>query len=187
MAVGFVVCPQIAIPNNTVLKCVSWNKYQGFIACGGEDGLLKVLKLETYTGVNLELPVFLTNVNCLLLYIQHRCLNEVIIIWSFCICVVIVWSRSVSRILSVSAFAWPFVAEKIRKVCSSASRKQCKEIVFERSSLSLHCFLPALEHTFLIFSATNGQASADTDKIRDTERDQTISARLHTVNKTSVS
>uniref|UniRef100_A0A672PVM6 IFT121/TULP4 N-terminal domain-containing protein n=1 Tax=Sinocyclocheilus grahami TaxID=75366 RepID=A0A672PVM6_SINGR len=39
----------IAIPNNTVLKCVSWNKDQGFIACGGEDGLLKVLKLETYT------------------------------------------------------------------------------------------------------------------------------------------
>uniref|UniRef100_A0A673JJ84 WD repeat-containing protein 35 n=1 Tax=Sinocyclocheilus rhinocerous TaxID=307959 RepID=A0A673JJ84_9TELE len=28
-----------------------WNKYQGFIACGGEDGLLKVLKLETYTGL----------------------------------------------------------------------------------------------------------------------------------------
>ncbi|XP_016132225.1 WD repeat-containing protein 35 [Sinocyclocheilus grahami] len=40
---------KIAIPNNTVLKCVSWNKDQGFIACGGEDGLLKVLKLETYT------------------------------------------------------------------------------------------------------------------------------------------
>uniref|UniRef100_A0A671LLG5 WD repeat domain 35 n=1 Tax=Sinocyclocheilus anshuiensis TaxID=1608454 RepID=A0A671LLG5_9TELE len=49
MAVGFVVCPQIAIPNSTVLKCMSWNKDQGFIACGGEDGLLKVLKLETYT------------------------------------------------------------------------------------------------------------------------------------------
>ncbi|NXO27829.1 WDR35 protein, partial [Cisticola juncidis] len=39
----------IAIPNNTRLKCVSWNKSQGFIACGGEDGLLKVLKLETQT------------------------------------------------------------------------------------------------------------------------------------------
>lgn len=44
------VFPQIAIPSNTILKCVSWNKDQGFIACGGEDGLLKVLKLETYTG-----------------------------------------------------------------------------------------------------------------------------------------
>lgn len=58
-AVGFAVCPQIAIPNNTVLKCVSWNKDQGFIACGGEDGLLKVLKLETYTGRKMEIPLFL--------------------------------------------------------------------------------------------------------------------------------
>ncbi|TKC48108.1 hypothetical protein EI555_005264, partial [Monodon monoceros] len=39
----------IAIPNNVKLKCISWNKDQGFIACGGEDGLLKVLKLETQT------------------------------------------------------------------------------------------------------------------------------------------
>ncbi|NXR71104.1 WDR35 protein, partial [Pycnonotus jocosus] len=39
----------IAIPGNIRLKCVSWNKNQGFIACGGEDGLLKVLKLETQT------------------------------------------------------------------------------------------------------------------------------------------
>ena len=41
---------QIAIPNNTHLKSVSWNKDQGFIACGGEDGLLKVLKMETQAG-----------------------------------------------------------------------------------------------------------------------------------------
>lgn len=41
---------QIAIPDNVKLKCVSWNKNPGFIACGGEDGLLKVLKLETQTG-----------------------------------------------------------------------------------------------------------------------------------------
>ncbi|MBN3313719.1 WDR35 protein, partial [Atractosteus spatula] len=40
---------QIAIPNNIRLKCVSWNKDQGFIACGGDEGLLKVLKLETQT------------------------------------------------------------------------------------------------------------------------------------------
>ncbi|XP_058691758.1 WD repeat-containing protein 35 isoform X2 [Poecile atricapillus] len=40
---------KIAIPGNTRLKCVSWNKTHGFIACGGEDGLLKVLKLETQT------------------------------------------------------------------------------------------------------------------------------------------
>ncbi|KFO69739.1 WD repeat-containing protein 35, partial [Cuculus canorus] len=37
----------IAIPGNVRLRCISWNKDQGFIACGGEDGLLKVLKLET--------------------------------------------------------------------------------------------------------------------------------------------
>ncbi|CAH1774582.1 unnamed protein product [Owenia fusiformis] len=41
---------KIAIPNNTRLRCVSWNKDQGYIACGGEDGLLKVLKLETAQG-----------------------------------------------------------------------------------------------------------------------------------------
>ncbi|XP_062892582.1 WD repeat-containing protein 35 isoform X2 [Mobula hypostoma] len=40
---------KIAIPSNIQLRCVSWNKDQGFIACGGEDGLLKVLKLETQT------------------------------------------------------------------------------------------------------------------------------------------
>ncbi|XP_066559744.1 WD repeat-containing protein 35 isoform X2 [Amia ocellicauda] len=40
---------KIAIPNNIRLKCVSWNKDQGFIACGGEEGLLKVLKLEMQT------------------------------------------------------------------------------------------------------------------------------------------
>ncbi|KAM7060824.1 WD repeat-containing protein 35 isoform 1-T1 [Acridotheres tristis] len=43
------LCKKIAIPGNTRLKCISWNKTQGFIACGGEDGLLKVLKLETQT------------------------------------------------------------------------------------------------------------------------------------------
>ena len=38
---------KIAIPNNTRLKCVGWNKEHGYIACGGDDGLLKVLKLES--------------------------------------------------------------------------------------------------------------------------------------------
>lgn len=37
---------QIAIPNDTLLAALSWHKLRGFIACGGEDGLLKVLKLE---------------------------------------------------------------------------------------------------------------------------------------------
>lgn len=38
---------KIAIPNNTPLQCVAWNKQHGYIACGGGGGLLKVLKLET--------------------------------------------------------------------------------------------------------------------------------------------
>ena len=38
---------KIAMPNNVLLKCLSWNGEQGWIACGGENGLLKVLKLES--------------------------------------------------------------------------------------------------------------------------------------------
>lgn len=41
---------KIAIPNNIRLQCVSWNKSEGYIACGGDDGLLRVLRLETPTG-----------------------------------------------------------------------------------------------------------------------------------------
>eukprot|EP00762_Andalucia_godoyi_P005660 ANDGO_06423.mRNA.1 hypothetical protein H310_01027 len=39
---------KIAIPNKTRLKCVAWNTNPdgGYIACGGEESLLKVLKLE---------------------------------------------------------------------------------------------------------------------------------------------
>eukprot|EP00955_Chlamydomonas_euryale_P102699 365439-Chlamydomonas_euryale.AAC.4 len=32
---------KIAIPNNVHLKCLSWNMEHGWIACGGENGLLK--------------------------------------------------------------------------------------------------------------------------------------------------
>ncbi|KAI0210975.1 WD repeat-containing protein 35 [Lamellibrachia satsuma] len=45
---------KIAIPNGTVLRCLSWNHQQGFIACGGEDGLLKVLKLDTQIGKDIK-------------------------------------------------------------------------------------------------------------------------------------
>ncbi|KAJ3028245.1 UNVERIFIED_CONTAM: WD repeat-containing protein 35 [Siphonaria sp. JEL0065] len=38
---------KIAIPNGIKLRTVSWDNDQGWIACGGEDGLLKVLKLES--------------------------------------------------------------------------------------------------------------------------------------------
>lgn len=37
---------KIAIPNNTRIQCLDWNKEHGYIACGGDNGLLKVLKLE---------------------------------------------------------------------------------------------------------------------------------------------
>ena len=37
---------KIAIPSNIKLKSLNWNTEQGWIACGGENGLLKVLKLE---------------------------------------------------------------------------------------------------------------------------------------------
>lgn len=33
---------QIAIPNNVPLHCLAWNQEEGYIACGGADGLLKV-------------------------------------------------------------------------------------------------------------------------------------------------
>lgn len=37
---------KIAIPQGINLHCVSWNSEQGWICCGGENGVLKVLKLE---------------------------------------------------------------------------------------------------------------------------------------------
>jgi WD repeat-containing protein 35 len=37
---------KIAIPNGVKLQTCAWNNDQGWIACGGDDGLLKVLKLE---------------------------------------------------------------------------------------------------------------------------------------------
>lgn len=37
---------KIQIPNNAELTCLSWNSVEGWIACGGENGVLKVLKLE---------------------------------------------------------------------------------------------------------------------------------------------
>ncbi|VDK78943.1 unnamed protein product [Dibothriocephalus latus] len=42
----FLTLSKIAIPNNKKLKSLAWSTEHGYIACGGEDGLLKVLKLE---------------------------------------------------------------------------------------------------------------------------------------------
>jgi hypothetical protein len=54
---SFVVFYQINIPNQVKLNCISWNRDQGWIACGGESGLLKVLKLETPVGPDAKLQV----------------------------------------------------------------------------------------------------------------------------------
>ena len=37
---------------------MAWNREQGYIACGGEDGMLKVLKLETQQGTCNKLCTF---------------------------------------------------------------------------------------------------------------------------------
>jgi WD repeat-containing protein 35 len=50
---------KIAIPNQLKLNCISWNRDQGWIACGGEQGLLKVLKLEIPTGPDAKLQVII--------------------------------------------------------------------------------------------------------------------------------
>lgn len=41
---------KIAIPNGSLLHALAWNPDQGWIACGGESALLKVLKLENTVG-----------------------------------------------------------------------------------------------------------------------------------------
>ena len=38
---------KIAIPNGIQLKCISWDKEYGYLACGGENGLLKLVRLES--------------------------------------------------------------------------------------------------------------------------------------------
>jgi WD repeat-containing protein 35 len=40
---------KIAIPNCTSLCSVAWSTNQGWISCGGDEGLLKILKLEEGT------------------------------------------------------------------------------------------------------------------------------------------
>jgi WD repeat-containing protein 35 len=41
---------KISIPNGVKLRSISWNHEQGWIACGGDDGLLKVLRLDHGAG-----------------------------------------------------------------------------------------------------------------------------------------
>eukprot|EP00879_Flechtneria_rotunda_P015997 GHRR01016730.1.p1 GENE.GHRR01016730.1~~GHRR01016730.1.p1 ORF type:complete len:232 (+),score=77.84 GHRR01016730.1:273-968(+) len=40
---------KIAIPGGVKLRCITWNTDQGWIACGGEGALLKVLRLDGTT------------------------------------------------------------------------------------------------------------------------------------------
>jgi WD repeat-containing protein 35 len=46
---------KIAIPHSTPLRSLSWCAAKGWIACGGDDGLLKVLKLEHQQGPDSKL------------------------------------------------------------------------------------------------------------------------------------
>jgi WD repeat-containing protein 35 len=41
---------KISMPNNTPLGNIDWNQDKGWIACGGDNGMLKVLKLESGKG-----------------------------------------------------------------------------------------------------------------------------------------
>jgi WD repeat-containing protein 35 len=40
---------EISLPNNTSINCVNWNNDEGWLACGGQNSLLRVLKLESST------------------------------------------------------------------------------------------------------------------------------------------
>ncbi|KAL3990454.1 hypothetical protein ACH3XW_31845 [Acanthocheilonema viteae] len=48
---------KISIPNNTKLYCVSWMKSAGYIATGGNQGLLKILKLPATSPSNNTSPI----------------------------------------------------------------------------------------------------------------------------------
>ncbi|KAJ2953608.1 hypothetical protein O0L34_g1214 [Tuta absoluta] len=65
---------KIAIPKQSNVTCVAWNHSSGYIAVGGEEGMLKVLKLESGGGGNLSMNLSLEGHNG-----QMRCIvwNEV--------------------------------------------------------------------------------------------------------------
>lgn len=45
---------KIAIPNNIPLRSLAWNPEHGWIAAGGDEGLLKVLKLESASNLSMN-------------------------------------------------------------------------------------------------------------------------------------
>lgn len=42
---------KIQIPNSNRLYCIAWSWQHDFIACGGENGMLKVIKLDNPTAI----------------------------------------------------------------------------------------------------------------------------------------
>jgi hypothetical protein len=38
---------KIVIPNSILLKCIAWDKGNGYVTCGGDDGLLKIVRLDS--------------------------------------------------------------------------------------------------------------------------------------------
>lgn len=52
---------KIAIPNNTALRCIAWDKEHGFLASGGDDGLLKILRLDSASSANQNQVQWATN------------------------------------------------------------------------------------------------------------------------------
>ncbi|PWU89489.1 putative intraflagellar transport protein 122B [Trypanosoma cruzi] len=41
---------RVAVPTSTVITSIAWNEEQGWLACGGRGGLLKVLKIDNSIG-----------------------------------------------------------------------------------------------------------------------------------------
>lgn len=37
---------KVALPNPIPLDAISWNREYGWIACGGDEGLLKIIKID---------------------------------------------------------------------------------------------------------------------------------------------
>lgn len=68
------VCSKkIAIPNNAKLKCLAWNGEEGWIACGSEQGMLKVRMMAIYVAADIQVststqPVLQTEDRCTGLY-----------------------------------------------------------------------------------------------------------------------
>ncbi|XP_026325281.1 WD repeat-containing protein 35 [Hyposmocoma kahamanoa] len=54
---------KIAIPKQSNVTCIAWNHSSGYIAVGGEEGMLKVLKLESGGGGNLSMNLSLEGHN----------------------------------------------------------------------------------------------------------------------------